>query len=460
MKTNRPISTKIPFAAIFRICMVCTLALALMLAQFAIPEAAPEPTEQPFAEDKLKADQAYYITVDISNQVVTVYRDEDKTMGGIVRQMICSTGMGGATPRGLFALQDKYYQTERTEWYYFADFQVWAKYATRIYGNYLFHSTLYGYKGSTTPTWASNHSLGSQASHGCVRLREEDAKWIAENCDPGTHVYIFEGAERDSALRSCLLDSSFDSEKMTYEKFRSGENAISSRSDKKLIEKAQKALKELGYYDDDVDGKIGPKSRAAISAWQKDNGFEETERVEADQIEALLGEQVTSDTAPEIDLAQPAATPVLKKGFRYVGISDLQGALKRLGYKPGKSREKFDDATEKAVKEWQSDNGLEPTGELTYADYERIMALSPDPNTAITEETTWSEGSEHKKVYKIQEKLNELGYKCSADGDFGPGTTEALKAWQTDNGYEADGVLTYTQYNRLMGMRKSASPEA
>ncbi|HNX68680.1 MAG TPA: peptidoglycan-binding protein [Candidatus Omnitrophota bacterium] len=35
----------------------------------------------------------------------------------------------------------------------------------------------------------------------------------------------------------------------------------------------QKALKKAGYYDGKLDGKIGPATRDAIRAFQKDNGF-------------------------------------------------------------------------------------------------------------------------------------------------------------------------------------------
>ena len=38
----------------------------------------------------------------------------------------------------------------------------------------------------------SVYALGSKASHGCVRLQVEDARWIFENCRKGTIVRIVE----------------------------------------------------------------------------------------------------------------------------------------------------------------------------------------------------------------------------------------------------------------------------
>ena len=44
-------------------------------------------------------DMPYYIGVDLTNQIVTIYRTEDDV---IVRQMLCSSGMNDSTPTGTF----------------------------------------------------------------------------------------------------------------------------------------------------------------------------------------------------------------------------------------------------------------------------------------------------------------------------------------------------------------------
>ena len=36
------------------------------------------------------------------------------------------------------------------------------------------------------------NKLGTVASHGCIRLRAGDAKWIYDNCDIGTKVTIYD----------------------------------------------------------------------------------------------------------------------------------------------------------------------------------------------------------------------------------------------------------------------------
>lgn len=58
---------------------------------------------------------------------------------------------------------------------------------TQFYGNYLFHSVLYSkYNGSLV-----DGRVGMQLSHGCVRLKIENAKWIYDTIPAGTKVVIY-----------------------------------------------------------------------------------------------------------------------------------------------------------------------------------------------------------------------------------------------------------------------------
>jgi peptidoglycan hydrolase-like protein with peptidoglycan-binding domain len=50
-------------------------------------------------------------------------------------------------------------------------------------------------------------------------------------------------------------------------------------------------------------------------------------------------------------------------------------------------------------------------------------------------------GMRGSQVVKLQEKLSRLGFLKSVDGDFGPVTAEAVKAFQKRNGLEPDGVV-------------------
>jgi peptidoglycan hydrolase-like protein with peptidoglycan-binding domain len=54
----------------------------------------------------------------------------------------------------------------------------------------------------------------------------------------------------------------------------------------------------------------------------------------------------------------------------------------------------------------------------------------------------------------LQQRLAQLGYQVTADGDFGPGTTAAVKQFQTNNKLPDTGTVDQATWNAL------ASPNA
>ncbi len=60
-------------------------------------------------------------------------------------------------------------------------------------------------------------------------------------------------------------------------------------------------------------------------------------------------------------------------------------------------------------------------------------------------------GDQGSEVAEIQGELASLGYDVSADGDFGPATAEAVKAFQEANGLDPDGLVGETTYSMLLG---------
>ena len=128
----------------------------------------------------------YKIIVDIGDQRVYIGQWNGSAYKTLVKKMKCSTGKDRTpTPTGTYQT----YGRAGGEWYYFKDFNCYAKWATRIVGGILFHSiTFNSHKGRS----GSVSSLGRKASHGCIRLSIEDAKWIYDNCPTGTTVVIQE----------------------------------------------------------------------------------------------------------------------------------------------------------------------------------------------------------------------------------------------------------------------------
>lgn len=253
------------------------------------------------------AESKYYIDVDIANQIVTAYGyGGGRTQDNIARQMICSTGYGTSTPTGTYFMPEKKYESEREEWYWFGKYEIYAKYASRIVNGILFHSVLYP-NTHTHATWASVNALGFKASHGCVRLRDEDAKWIAENCPPGTCVHIFDDAAVDEDLRQLLLNSSFSADELDYADFLSGMCTLSRGSRFSGVKELQQALIDSGYLDDKADGIFGSRTEAAVMAWQADKGLEQTGIVTPEQLEKILSEPARPAASAAVTV-EPSAT--------------------------------------------------------------------------------------------------------------------------------------------------------
>ena len=128
----------------------------------------------------------YKLVVSINDQRVYVYGLNSFGEYELDDTFICSTGLGDSTPTGIYTTSTE----PLNRWQYFQKFKCWAQYSFRITGNIWFHSVLYSARDTSTLRYGSVSALGHKASHGCVRLRVEDAKWIFDNCDEGTIVVV------------------------------------------------------------------------------------------------------------------------------------------------------------------------------------------------------------------------------------------------------------------------------
>jgi len=131
----------------------------------------------------------YVLKISVADQRVYAYAYDISTGGysKLVRTMICSTGLKDTpTPYGTFSSAGPV-----ARWGYFPKWDVYAQYLFRITGGILFHSVLYQTSEESSLIQGSVSKLGSRASHGCVRLKVEDAKWIYNHCPAGTTVIVY-----------------------------------------------------------------------------------------------------------------------------------------------------------------------------------------------------------------------------------------------------------------------------
>lgn len=246
----------------FKIIASCFVALCTAFYpadKLAVPEAAPTA-------------QTYRIEVDITNQITTVYHNADQT---VARQMICSTGRGNSTPLGTLKLEQSR-ESDRSEWYYIGKYKCYVKYPTRIQGPILFHSLPYlGMEMSRLDRQAVEE-LGTRASHGCVRLRWEDAKWIADHCPDGTTVKLFVGAAKKVALHNALLREGYDDQSgIPYDEFLKAAcgdavcGTLSLGASGVEVAALQENLAALGLLDVEASGVYDDATAAAVARFQR-----------------------------------------------------------------------------------------------------------------------------------------------------------------------------------------------
>ena len=128
-----------------------------------------------------ESDTEYLIWTDIYRQLTYVFKGE-KNNWNLVKSMKCSTGKNKSlTPTGEFKIEYKVP-------YFGMDKGYRCKNALVVFRDYMYHSILFDITGKYVRS--GQYQLGARVSHGCIRLSEEDSKWLYTNIPEYTKVYI------------------------------------------------------------------------------------------------------------------------------------------------------------------------------------------------------------------------------------------------------------------------------
>jgi peptidoglycan hydrolase-like protein with peptidoglycan-binding domain len=133
----------------------------------------------------------------------------------------------------------------------------------------------------------------------------------------------------------------------------------------------------------------------------------------------------------------PMAEPTLERGSEGDDVKDLQQALIELDFKPGEPDGKFGLYTESAVKSFQSWAKLTMDGIVGPLTWEKL-------DDADKTDPTLRRGDERVAVRGLQRRLLDAGYgtgELEIDGEFGPQTEAAVKAFQEAVGIAVDGIV-------------------
>lgn len=264
----------------------------------ATPKPTPEPTPVPFA-----------VTVDVRNQVVTVYtRDDNGQYTVPVRQMLCSSG----TTKNPSDVGDWVLNGRKANWCTFPQWgNTYARYWTRINSSIAFHSVIYTAVNNKSVKVSSYKALGKRASHGCIRLTVADAKWVYDNVGAGTVVTIREDLPEDPELRDSLklpeLNTKTMLPKETPQPTAEPEYVSNTVPEFKLRELSkgdqgedvywlQRKLTDLGYYHGKCSGTYLGGTQNAVKEYKKDHGMSANTAADVKMQEALYADNAGSET--------------------------------------------------------------------------------------------------------------------------------------------------------------------
>lgn len=235
----------------------------------------------------------------------------------------------------------------------------------------------------------------------------------------------------------------------------------------------QQALNALGYDTNGADGKFGKGTERAVKAYQQANGLTADGKAGVKTLAQLYsGSSVSGSTSgtasSEIYTAKNPNT--LQSGDSGSKVTQLQNALKLLGFYTGGVDGKFGSGTKKAVMQFQRVNGLTVDG-LAGTQTQKLLYSQVDSGVSGGSSSSGSSSSGSSgftrtlrkgytgaDVIAVQQKLKELGfYSGSVDGVYGTGSIAAVKKFQQQNGLTADGLVGSRTYTALMSASTGSS---
>ena len=239
----------------------------------------------------------------------------------------------------------------------------------------------------------------------------------------------------------------------------------------------QQALNALGYDTNGADGKFGKGTERAVKAYQQANGLTADGKAGVKTLAQLYsGSSVSGSTSgtasSEIYTAKNPNT--LQSGDSGSKVTQLQNALKLLGFYTGGVDGKFGSGTKNAVIQFQRANGLTADGlagtktqTLLYAQVNNGISGGTSSSGSSSSGTssgtsgftrTLRKGYTGADVIAVQQKLKELGfYSGSVDGVYCTGSIAAVKKFQQQNGLTADGLVGSRTYAALMSASTGSS---
>lgn len=250
-----------------------------------------------------------------------------------------------------------------------------------------------------------------------------------------TQSKLYSGTARKATGNAAKIQESSDgsttstSGRDTSDIASTGYVTLEAGSESEQVKTLQKRLKELGYYNGNIDGRYGEETQAAVMAFQLRNNLTVDGKAGPATQRVLYGSK-SSITYPS-----------MRKGEEGTSVKNLQYTLYELGYYDGPIDGKYGQTTADAVRAFQIQNHLTPVdGVAGSKTLSRLYSSDAIAATASNVESeTAKAGDRNDLVVQIQDCLVQLGFLDSITGVYDDATVAAVKAFQSANGLTPDG---------------------
>ena len=230
-------------------------------------------------------------------------------------------------------------------------------------------------------------------------------------------------------------------------------------SEGEAVKTLQQRLKELGYLTGSADGKYGEATKAAVIAFQKNNGLtvdgvagSGTQNKLYSSSAKKAGSAANSNVTTSDNITSTGYV-TLREGDKSDAVEKLQRTLKNLGFYTGSVDGSYGAGTKAAVEAYQKANKLRADG---VAGPQTQRALYGTNSTSTY--ATLRPGDEGSGVTNMQYTLYELGYyDGKINGIYNDLTKNAVKDFQIRNDLEADGVAGNKTLQRLYSSKAVAA---
>lgn len=251
------------------------------------------------------------------------------------------------------------------------------------------------------------------------------------------------------------------------------------------VRELQGALKLLGFYKGQVDGNFAQATKQAVSGFQQAAGLKSDGVVDNNTWQALFpsttaSAEVTSTRVTNASTPPPSVDsfPMPTESFGSVRVVNNSTQQQTRVTPAVNSQVRVVQPSPEPRPSTPSSRNPEPTPakpkprnttrKRKPAPAQRQAATTRTRQTTRTNQSSTTTkkkppviqytaaglpilrpGMRGSQVVKLQEKLSNLGLLKGVDGDFGPVTEEAVKAFQKRNGLEPDGVVGGATWNLL-----------